>query len=115
MPRSTLRYWIKVYKLKELVPHDLNPSASLGSLLPGLSRRYAPSENTALAVRLNQVGHIEFDGINLAGIPFGQVWFFGCASPNSERWFLYGDALAAPQLIEFDYPTSINTAPPGRN
>jgi len=91
-------------QLKELVPDDLNSQATLRTLLEGLSR-YAPSLNTALAVRLNRAGHIEFADLELPRIPFSQLWFFGCASADSARWFLYGDALADPKLVRFDYPT----------
>lgn len=90
-------------QLKELVPADLNPGATLDGLLLKL-RKYAGPTQTVLAIRLNRRGQL-----NLARgwppVPFAQLWFFWASAPDGNEWSIYGDALGAPQQWAFDYPT----------
>ncbi len=37
-------------------------------------------------------------------IPFKQLWFFWAASPDGDRWSIYGDALKEPGQVSFDFP-----------
>jgi len=90
-------------QLKELVPADLNPAATLDGLLRKLRPAPAPSY-TVLAVRLNRAGHLDLKSLALPKIPFAQLWFFWASAPNGTRWSLFGDALGTPGQVEFDYP-----------
>jgi hypothetical protein len=90
-------------QLKELVPTDLNPDARLDLLLDELTRIH-PSEHTALAIRLNRTGHLDFNHLKIPPLNFRQLWFFGATRPGSNHWFLYGDFCSDPSLVYFDYP-----------
>ena len=88
-------------QLKELVPEDLNPSASLAALLAGLGK-YGPRTDTVLAVKLNRKSGLEL--VDLPPIPFKQLWFFWASASDGARWCLYGDALGEPGYFSFDHP-----------
>jgi len=88
---------------KELVPADLNADATLDDLLHGLSR-YGGATKTVLAVKLNRRGRVNLASLKLPAIPFAQLWFFWAAARDASKWCLYGDALAQPGQLSFDYP-----------
>jgi hypothetical protein len=90
-------------QLKELVPADLNPRATLQDLLGNLPN-YSPGTDTVLAVRLNRRGKMDLKALTMPTIPFKQLWFFWAASPDGNRWTIYGDALKEPGQATFDYP-----------
>jgi hypothetical protein len=92
-------------QLKELVPADRNENASLPALLSNICGSSRPS-STVLAVRLNRREYFELDKAQLPPIPFRELWFFWCRSPDAARWGLFGDALSNPAYYAFDYPTS---------
>lgn len=91
-------------QLKELVPAELNPAASIDKLLASL-RNKRGYEDTVLALRLNreQKG-VTFKAEQFDGLPFREVWLFWSASPDARKWKLLGNALETPLLSEFDYP-----------
>jgi hypothetical protein len=90
-------------QLKELPSRKLNPKITLDFLLLD-AKKYVPSEHTAFVVYIS--GRRRIDTVTVPkGFPFTQLWFFGCCSPDRERWFLYGDALGdAPGFTYFAYP-----------
>jgi hypothetical protein len=91
-------------QLKELVPEDLNPFASLDALLKKLRAKPVYS-HTSLAIRLNrELKQVTFAAHQFDGLPFREVWLFYAASPDARRWRLLGDVLDHPQLTEFEYP-----------
>jgi hypothetical protein len=90
-------------QLKELVPADLNPRATLEGLLNGLPI-YSAGSDTVLAVKLNRRGKMDRTKIRLPPIPFKQLWFFWCASQDGTRWGIFGDALKQPGQAVFAYP-----------
>jgi len=90
-------------QIKELVPADLNPRATLQDLIVNLPN-YSPGTDTVLAVKLNRRGKMDLRAITMPVIPFKQLWFFWTASPHGNRWNIYGDALKEPGQATFDYP-----------
>lgn len=98
---GTTRHFCPV-QLKELVPADRNPGATLDGLLQKL-RKYGPTQ-TVLAIRLNRTGQVKLDRAWPA-VPFAQLWFFWASSPARDRWSIHGDALRQAGTLEFDYPT----------
>ena len=90
-------------QLKELVPADLNPRATLEDLLANLPT-YSPGTDTVLAIKLNRRGKMDLKTIRLPAIPFRQLWFFWAAAADGNRWAIYGDALKEPGQSTFDYP-----------
>ena len=89
-------------QLKELVPAERNPEATLDGLILKL-RKYGPTQ-TVLAVRLNRRGQLNLDRA-WPPVPFAQLWFFWASAPDSSEWSIYGDALGTPRQWAFDYPT----------
>ncbi len=90
-------------QLKELVPAERNPEATLDGLLLEL-RKYAGPTQTVLAIRLNRRGRVDL-AREWPPVPFAQLWFFWASAPDSSEWSIYGDALGTPRQWAFDYPT----------
>src|SRR2546422_3427935 len=90
-------------QLKELVPEDRNPEATIDGLLRKL-HKYGAQTRTVLAVRLNREGHVILDR-EWPRIPFAQLWFFWASAPGAAEWSISGDALGEPGHWAFDYPT----------
>jgi len=90
-------------QLKELVPEDLNATATLDDLLHGL-RKYGGTTKTVLAIKLNRRGSIELGALKVPPIPFAELWFFWAGEPSTNEWFLWGDALTRPRPWTFPYP-----------
>jgi hypothetical protein len=88
-------------QLKELVPANLNPTATLDGLLLGL-KKYGRTQ-TVLAVLLNRRGQVNLRRAWPA-VPFAQLWFFCATSPGADKWMISGDALSQVGMWEFDYP-----------
>jgi len=92
-------------QLKELVPADLNPGASLEGLLAKLRAKPVYS-NTALAIRLNRdMKGFGFSADDFVGLPFREVWLYWASSPDATRWRLVGDCLSLPRSVDYTYPT----------
>ena len=89
-------------QLKEMVPHDLNPGATLQKLVLSLGK-YTPTD-TVVAILLNRSAQMEWDQVQQASVPFSQVWLFWQASPDGRRWAIQGDVLTAPVRYDFSYP-----------
>ncbi|MBL8998774.1 MAG: hypothetical protein JNL44_15785 [Gemmatimonadetes bacterium] len=92
-------------QLKELVPNDLNPDASLEQLVAQLRKRHAATD-TVLAIRLNRNGRTDLSPTLFEDLPYSEVWLFWAASPDAQDWRLYGNMRAAPVLTEYQYPTA---------
>lgn len=90
-------------QLKELVPADLNPSASIEDLLARLSDD-RPKTSTVLAIKLNRRGQIGLQELKIPRLAYNQVWLFWASSPDATKWCLFGDALAEPGYFAYDYP-----------
>ena len=91
-------------QLKELVPPDLNPRASLQALLGSLSDE-RPKSSTVLAIKLNRRDRIDLQGLVIPRVSYSQLWMFWASSPDAVNWYLYGDALATPGYFAYQYPT----------
>jgi hypothetical protein len=91
-------------QLKELVPADLNPEATLDDLLQKASRTLLT--DTVLAIKLNRRGQIDLAEVRIPRLKWKQLWFFWSSSPNGQKWSIYGDALLDPGYFTFDYPTA---------
>ena len=91
-------------QLKEFVPDDLNPTASIDDELSKLSK-YATSPDLVVALFFNRALRINLSGIKIPALPIGELWLFGNKSPDQSTWLLYGDMLSKPALHEFEFPT----------
>jgi hypothetical protein len=91
-------------QLKELVPADLNPTASLEGLLTALKDERAKT-STVLAIKLNRRGRIQIEGLQMPKLPYSQLWLFWASSPDGNNWYLFGDMLTSPGYFAYEYPT----------
>jgi hypothetical protein len=91
-------------QLKELVPEDLNPVASLNNLLDGLTK-YSSSRDLVVAVYLNRRVRLEFEQLRVPALSVAEVWLYGAMAEDQSRWLLYGNVLQDPRAYEFSYPT----------
>ena len=92
-------------QLKELPPDDLNPDVSLEDILAKLAK-YSGPQNLSVAVQINRRMRLEHRPLTSDSKPhLLELWYFGCASEDQSRWFLYGSALKAnARHYEFEYP-----------
>jgi hypothetical protein len=91
-------------QLKEVVPHDLNPAASIQAIVDSLSR-YVDSKDLTVAVHLNQKSHFDPASLRVPELNVAALWTFGAISPNQRRWGLWGNFLESAEGTEFEYPT----------
>ena len=92
-------------QLKELVPADLNPGASIEELLGKLSSP-RPKSSTVLAIKLNRRGKLELQNLKFPSMPYAQAWLFYATSPDGNRWSLFGNGLDNPGYFPYSYPGS---------
>lgn len=92
-------------QLKELPPEDLDPHVVVGDILDKLSK-YSGPQNLSVAVLINRRMRFEHRPVDSAyKLRLLELWYFGCASEDQSRWFLYGSALKAnARHYEFVYP-----------
>ncbi len=98
---STVNY--APVQLKEIVPNELNPTATIDGEIAKLTK-YATSPELIVALFLNRAGRFELRSIKIPSLPIGQLWMFGNRTPDQSTWMLYGDMLSNPSLYEFDFP-----------
>jgi hypothetical protein len=92
-------------QLKELPPKDMNSEASIDYLLQKVDR-YSGVENLTVAILLNRPGRLLLSPWKQKRKrAIGELWYFGCNSPDQSTWFLFGNVLEDPNLYEFEYPT----------
>lgn len=94
-------------QLKEVAPHDLNPTSAIEDVLKSLSK-YSAAHDLTVAVRLNRA--VLFEPVSISvpeNLRLGGLWVFGCVSPDQLKWAVWGDFMAAdiaPFGTVFDYP-----------
>jgi hypothetical protein len=91
-------------QIKEVVPHEVNPAASVQQVVEAL-QKYASSEDLTVAIHLNRV----VKGFNPADIlvlplKIAALWMFGAIAPDESRWAIWGNFLDELQAGEFSYP-----------
>jgi len=91
-------------QLKEVVPRDLNPKAEVNAELAKLTK-YVTSEDTVVAVHLNQSGRFEFHDIKAPDTSCKEIWLYGAQTADQSKWLLYGDILNNPKPYDIRYPT----------
>lgn len=92
-------------QIKEVVPHEVNPTASVREVIAGLEK-YVSSEDLTVAIHLNRV----VKGFNPSEIivpplKIAALWMFGAIAPDQSRWAIWGNFLDELEAAEFAYPT----------
>jgi len=91
-------------QLKEVVPHALNPSASVQGTVNALSK-YVDSKDLAVAIHLNQRGNFDLAKLVIPPLKIAELWIFRAISANQAQWGLWGNFLETPEDTRFEYPT----------
>jgi hypothetical protein len=73
-------------QLKELVPDELNPKATLQTIVDGLVK-YPQSENLTVAVHLNKSKRFDPNQIVFPKLNIAALWVFGSTSEDQSEWF----------------------------
>jgi hypothetical protein len=84
----------KLCQLKELVPTNLNPQATLNQLLAGLSKYDNP--NLTVVIHLNRREQINFSELKMPTNRLGGLWMFGALDVTQSTWGLWGNFLQPP-------------------
>ena len=92
-------------QLKEVVPHHINPTASVEAELTKLGK-YVTSDHSVIAVHLNQTGYVEYSSIKKPMTSAAEIWLYAALAPDQSLWFLYGDLLHAPRGYEIGWPST---------
>lgn len=90
-------------QIKEVVPDDLNPNTDINKEITKLSR-YSVSNDTVFVMHVNRAGRLELPSIKVPKLNIASFWLIGASTPNQNKWFIAGDLLNNPRMIEFDYP-----------
>lgn len=89
-------------QMKELVPETVNKETTLSEELEKLKKYVSP--NLVVAVHINRAGRLDLDELDIPDLNIGELWFFGSNQQDQQKWFLAGNMLREPRLIEFEYP-----------
>lgn len=92
-------------QLKEVVPGDLNQTATIESEIAKLTK-YTSSPELVVALFLNRAGRFDLSRIKVPSLTISQLWMFGNRTLDQSRWMLYGDMLSSSSLYEFDFPNA---------
>lgn len=90
-------------QLKEVVPTDLNPTASLQAVIEDLLI-YGDSKDLTVAVRHNQRTYFEPSALKIPQLKIASLWIFAATEANQSQWGLWGDFLEQPNGTCFAYP-----------
>jgi hypothetical protein len=91
-------------QIKEVVPADINPAASVLAVIDSLSK-YGSSSDLTVVIHLNQRTAFDPRTLQVPKLPIGALWMFGAVSPDSNHWALWGDFLVDPFGSRHEYPT----------
>lgn len=91
-------------QLKEVVPPDLNSTASVQERVNALSK-YVDSNDLTVAIYLNQRVHFDPAQLVIPQLKIAALWVFGAVSSDKEQWGLWGNFLETPEGTRFEYPT----------
>lgn len=91
-------------QLKEFVPENLNPTASLQSEIDKLKNKYVDSSDLILVFYLNRNFHFDLNALTFHQVNVAQLWLFGAISTDGTRYRLWGNLLDNPASYSFEYP-----------
>lgn len=91
-------------QLKEVVPIDLNPKASVQATVNALTK-YVDSEQLTVAIHLNQ--QVRFDPVELVvpTLNIAALWVFASITPDQSTWGMWGNFMESPSSLRYEYPS----------
>jgi hypothetical protein len=93
-------------QIKEVVPHEVNPAASVQQVVDGL-RKYPDSQDLTVAIHLNRMvkGFNPTEIVVVPRLKIAALWMFGAIAPDQSRWAIWGNFLGEFEAREFTYPS----------
>ena len=79
-------------QLKEVVPADLNPAASIAAAIRSLTK-YADSGELTVAIHLNRAAQFNPDELHIPPLRIAALWVFASISADKSVWGLWGNLL----------------------
>ena len=92
-------------QLKEVVPAELNASASVQAVIDGLTK-YANSQSLTVAIHLNRHGRFDPAEIVVPPLQIAALWVFGAISADQREWALWGNFTEHAIGTTFSYPAA---------
>ncbi|MBI5560658.1 MAG: hypothetical protein HY883_05230 [Deltaproteobacteria bacterium] len=92
-------------QIKEVVPEDLNPGTDINKEIAKL-RRYQVSNDTTVVIHVNRNVQLHLSSVKVPSLNIASLWLMGSSRPDQSKWFLAGNLLNKPQILEFDYPVA---------
>lgn len=90
-------------QLKELVPNNLNETATLDEILRSL-RKYPSSKDLTVVIYINRQGTVTPCKIEAPNLNIGALWLVCATTPDASNWILIGDMLTEPMVFPFSIP-----------
>lgn len=93
-------------QLKELVPEELNPNATINDLLEKLCK-YGRAPDLIVAVKMNRLGRFDPAEVRVPpSLHIGGLWMFCAITPDQNEWAMWGDFIPPANLgrANFSYP-----------
>ena len=92
-------------QIKEVVPHEVNPMASIQTVVAGL-QKYVNSSDLTVAIHLNKtVKGFNPTEIIVPPLKIASLWMFGAIAADQSKWAIWGNFLDELQAREFSYPS----------
>ena len=87
-------------QIKEVVPERINPYTDINKEIEKLSKYH----DICVGIHINRPGRLELSKIMIPKLKIAQLWLFGASKKDQGRWFIAGDMLNNPEILEFNYP-----------
>lgn len=91
-------------QIKEVVPRELNPTASIQAVVNGLTK-YVDSEDLTVVVHLNQVTKFSPLELRVPPLKIAALWVFAAINVHQTKWVIWGNFLEKLRWGEFAHPT----------
>ena len=92
-------------QIKEVVPANLNPKASVSSVVASLAK-YTDSKDLTVAIHLNQNGSFDPSELSLSQLSIRALWVIWATAPGGRQWALCGDLLTTSECTTHSYPAA---------
>jgi hypothetical protein len=90
-------------QLKEVVPSELNPTASVQEVINRLTK-YTDSPDLTVAIQLNRVISFTPGDLDIPPLRLAAIWIFCAISSDQSKWAIWGNFLDEVECGEFTYP-----------
>lgn len=90
-------------QIKEVVPADLNPKASVQATVDALTK-YVNSEDLVVAIHLNRCTLFDPSQLVIPDLKIAELWIFGALTPDESTWGMWGNFMQSASGTRYSYP-----------